>query len=391
MKTKGNENQNGVGGSASQAPPLAAVPPVVANVLCEKVSYVLFDLETTGGSRTDDDIIELAAMVLGLDGIALEDGSFGSLLVVHPSKDILTFIASLTGITNDVVKTASDFTAVATEFFQFMGDIAQNHATVAASDIDHIILAAHNGRAFNVPFFKRSIDPHNLEHLWRGDSRYGFTIDTLHISKGLFQNKATCQPTDQNLGTLFQVLTGKEMENSHCAMSNVKALYSVFRSELFWTNRKESLQISIINGGPSEQAGVVIWLPSLDSNVSDSSDSKDNDNRGRKCCRDDGDANSSDEDEEGNNQIAGDHWKKQDFIPTENPSKNILEAFTALLCWSGVTRTGLQVSPAMANSPIKAWRLVFTAGILEKIVSHTNKYGNQNAKDCGLPSPRRRT
>jgi hypothetical protein len=39
------------------------------------------------------------------------------------------------------------------------------------------------------------------------------------------------------------------------------------------------------------------------------------------------------------------------------------------------------VSPAMANSPIKAWRLVFTAGILEKIVSHTNKYGNQNPKD----------
>ena len=228
----------------------------------------------------------------------------------------------------------------------------------------------------------RSIDRHNLECLWR-DSRYGFTIDTLHISKRLFQNKATRQPTNQKLGTLFQFLTGKEMENSHRAMSDVKALYSVFRSELFWTNRKESLQISIINGGPSEQAGVVIWLPSHDSDVSDSSDSEDDDNRGRKRRRDDGDANSSDEDEEGNNQIAvpdGDHWKKQDFIPTDNPSEKFLEAFTSS-CRSGVTRTGLQVSPAMANSPIKAWRLVFTAGILEKIVSHTNKYGARNAKN----------
>jgi inhibitor of KinA sporulation pathway (predicted exonuclease) len=264
-------------------------------------------------------------MVLGPDGIALEDGSFESL--VRPSKDISTFITSLTGIT---VKTASDFTAVATEFFQFMGDITQNHAAATASEIDDIILVAHNGRAFDVPFLMRSIVRHNLECLW-GDSRFGFTIDTLHISKQLFQNKATRQPTNQKLGTLFQFLTGKEMENSHRAMSDAKALYSVFRSELFWTNRKESLQISIINGGPSEQAGVVICLH--DSNVSDSSDSKDMDNRGRKRCWDDGNANSSDEDEEGNNPIAGDHWKKQDFIPTNNPSEIFLKH---LLCRVGV-------------------------------------------------------
>ena len=353
----GNENQNGVGGRASRAPPAAAAPPVGATVNWDKVCYVLFDLETTGGSRTDDDIIELAAMVLGPDGIALEDGSFESL--VRPSKDISTFITSLTGITNDMTKTASDFTAVATEFFQFMVDIAENHATATGSDIDNIILVAHNGRAFDVPFLMRSIVRHNLERLWR-DSRYGFTIDTLHISKRIFQNKETRQPTNQKLGTLFQFLTGKEMETSHRAMSDVNALYSVFRSELFWTNRKESLQISILDGGPSDQAGVVIWLPSHDSDVSDSSDSEDDDNRGRKRRRDDGDANSSDEDdEEGNNQVAGDHWKKQDFIPTENPSQKVLEAFTSS-CRSGVTRTGLQVSAAMANSPIKAWRLIFT-------------------------------
>jgi DNA polymerase III epsilon subunit-like protein len=116
-----NKNQNGVGGSASWAPPAAVAPPVAAHVNWDKVCYVLFDLETTGGSRTDDGIIELTPMVLGPDGIALEDGSFESL--VRPSKDILTFIASLTGITNNMVKTVSDFTAVATEFLQFMGEI----------------------------------------------------------------------------------------------------------------------------------------------------------------------------------------------------------------------------------------------------------------------------
>jgi DNA polymerase III epsilon subunit-like protein len=106
LAANGNKNQNGVGGSASRAPPAAAAPLVVANVNWDKVCYLLFDLERTGGSRTDDDIIELAAMVLGPDRIALEDGSFESL--VRPSKDISTFIASLTGIANDLVKTASD-------------------------------------------------------------------------------------------------------------------------------------------------------------------------------------------------------------------------------------------------------------------------------------------
>jgi DNA polymerase III alpha subunit (gram-positive type) len=156
LAADGHENQNGVGGSASRAPPADAAPPVDANVNWDKVCYILFDLETTGGSRTDDDIIKLAAMVLGPDGIALEDGSFESL--VHPSKDISTFITSLTGITNDMVKTASDFTAVATDFFQFMGDTAQNHVTATASEIDHIILVAHNGPVFDIPFSFDEID-----------------------------------------------------------------------------------------------------------------------------------------------------------------------------------------------------------------------------------------
>jgi hypothetical protein len=54
--------------------------------------------------------------------------------------------------------------------------------------------------------------------------------------------------------------------------------------------------------------------------------------------------------------------------------RRLLHPITAL------SRTGVQVSPAMANLAIKAWRLVFTAGILDLIVKHTNKYGYQNAK-----------
>jgi DNA polymerase III epsilon subunit-like protein len=60
LAADGHENQNGVGGSASRAPPADVAPPVDAIVNWDKVCYVLFDLETTGGSRTDDNIVELA-------------------------------------------------------------------------------------------------------------------------------------------------------------------------------------------------------------------------------------------------------------------------------------------------------------------------------------------
>jgi hypothetical protein len=46
-------------------------------------------------------------VVLGPDGIALEDGSFDSL--IRPKKQVSTFIASLTGITNAMIDRASDW------------------------------------------------------------------------------------------------------------------------------------------------------------------------------------------------------------------------------------------------------------------------------------------
>ncbi|KAG7365231.1 transposase IS4 [Nitzschia inconspicua] len=43
----------------------------------------------------------------------------------------------------------------------------------------------------------------------------------------------------------------------------------------------------------------------------------------------------------------------------------------------GERRSGLQLSEGMANSPIKASRLIFTTAILERIVKHTSKYGQK--------------
>ncbi|KAG7360433.1 exonuclease [Nitzschia inconspicua] len=99
------ENRNGVDGGPSSLPIGATMQEISPNINWDQVCYVFFDLETTGGSRTSDNIIELAPKVLGPDGIAIEDGSFDCL--IRPQKRVSPFITTLiTMIPNDMVKTA---------------------------------------------------------------------------------------------------------------------------------------------------------------------------------------------------------------------------------------------------------------------------------------------
>ena len=141
-------NQNGVGGRPSRPPPGPAVQEIECDINC----YVLFDVETTGGSRTDDDIIELAAMVLGPDGITLEGGSFSSLIQLN--KEVSTVISSLTRISNNMVETAPQFAEVAVDIFEFIDDVMTRKLSTT---IGKIILIAHNRRVFDVPFLMHSL------------------------------------------------------------------------------------------------------------------------------------------------------------------------------------------------------------------------------------------
>jgi DNA polymerase III alpha subunit (gram-positive type) len=101
------------------------------------------------------------------------------------------------------VQTAPDFRTVITEFFQFMGDVVQQHATATTTEIGHIVLVAHNGRVFDVPFLMRSLCWHNLQELWI-DLRYGLTIDTLNLRK---QSNKTAH--EHEIGNHFPILDWK--------------------------------------------------------------------------------------------------------------------------------------------------------------------------------------
>ena len=153
-------NQNIVEGGP-QPPPFVATAVEDASVInWEKVMYVVFDLETTGLDKEISEIIEIAAVVLDPNGIRLEDGHF--LQLVKPSSAIPFIIIGLTTISNEDVRSAERFPAVADAFIQFVGRCAEEYSVARSMPIHHIILVAHNGRRFDIPILKEQLSKYQM-------------------------------------------------------------------------------------------------------------------------------------------------------------------------------------------------------------------------------------
>jgi DNA polymerase III epsilon subunit-like protein len=70
------DNEDGVNTRVKQQPRQQLTAQMPSRINWDKCMYVIFDLETTGDSRTDDNIIKIAAMVIGPDLIMVEYGTF---------------------------------------------------------------------------------------------------------------------------------------------------------------------------------------------------------------------------------------------------------------------------------------------------------------------------
>ena len=167
-----------------------------------------FDLETTGRSRERDEIIEVAAQVLDPSGIQLEDGLLSRL--VKPTSTIPQFITELTTITIKMVRLCENFATVADTFLQFLKQQADEYFSAEGHEkIEHIILVAHNGRVFDIPFFMQQLLTHEMVDQFLEDARLGFDLDTLQVARnGILDNRSVGVPSAFNLPTLFQYVTG---------------------------------------------------------------------------------------------------------------------------------------------------------------------------------------
>lgn len=96
-------------------------------------TYVVVDVETTGGRASNHKVIEIGAVKVK-NGVVLEEYS----TLINPLRPIPKFITKLTGISNDCVKGAPLFSEIAQEFFEFC---------------DGSVFAAHNVN-FDYSFIK---------------------------------------------------------------------------------------------------------------------------------------------------------------------------------------------------------------------------------------------
>ena len=111
--------------------------------------YCVLDLETTGFSRSRNHIIEVTAQILKHDGVMIKNGSFSSL--IQPHMIIPPFVATLTGITDEMVMESPNFSTVIQKFFKFINDRVDDVVESQGEIIQQVIFVTHNGMKFDLP------------------------------------------------------------------------------------------------------------------------------------------------------------------------------------------------------------------------------------------------
>ncbi|CAM2891138.1 PolC-type DNA polymerase III [Paenibacillus sediminis] len=171
--------------------------PVVINespIDLKSATYVVFDIETTGLSFTQNNITEIAAVKIQ-DGKEIDRYS----TFVNPHEKIPYHIQQLTNITDEMVKDAPDVEPVLEKFMEFSKDA---------------ILVAHNAR-FDTGFIQTILKRSGMPQLTNP------ILDTLELARLLF-------PTMKNhrLNTLADKYK-VSLENHHRAIDDTIALSGI--------------------------------------------------------------------------------------------------------------------------------------------------------------------
>ncbi len=156
--------------------------------------YIVLDIETTGLSFRTEKITEIGAVRVK-DGKIVDTFEY----FVNPEIPIPQRIVELTGITDDMVKTAETIDKVMPKFLEFIGNLK---------------LVAHNAD-FDIGFLR-----YNAENLGlKMDNEY---IDSLKLSRQLYP-----EFKKHKLGILAEKF-GITVDNAHRALDDVKTLVQVF-------------------------------------------------------------------------------------------------------------------------------------------------------------------
>ncbi len=165
------------------------------------VTFVVVDLETTGGRTQDSGITEIGAVKVR-GGEVL--GELQSL--VNPGHPVPAFVARLTGITTAMVATAPDLSLVLPSFLEFARGS---------------VLVAHNA-PFDVGFLRAACE--RLGYEWPGFP----VVDTVPLARRVVLRDEAPNHKLSTLAALFRARTAPE----HRALSDARATVDVLHGLL---------------------------------------------------------------------------------------------------------------------------------------------------------------
>ena len=164
------------------------------------VTFVVVDLETTGGRASTDGITEIGAVRVRGGQVLVE---FQTL--VNPGQSIPAFISVLTGITDSMVAGSPRIDQALPAFLEFAHDS---------------VLVAHNA-PFDVTFLKTATA--GLGLTWPGFP----VIDTVHLARQLVSNDEAPNRKLSSLATLFGATQTPDHRALHDARATVDVLHAL--------------------------------------------------------------------------------------------------------------------------------------------------------------------
>lgn len=164
------------------------------------VTFVVVDLETTGGSAAAENITEIGAVKVR-GGEVL--GEFQTL--VRPKGSIPAHIRVLTGITDAMVVDAPSIEEVMPSFLEFLGSA---------------VLVAHNA-PYDVGFLRAACTA--LERPWPRP----VVVDTVHLARQLVTRDETPNHKLSSLARLFGTATAPDHRALHDARATVDVLHAL--------------------------------------------------------------------------------------------------------------------------------------------------------------------
>ncbi|CAH1001589.1 3'-5' exonuclease DinG [Neolewinella maritima] len=161
---------------------------------------VFFDLEATGLNITRDRIVQIALIKLFADGRPQEELE----MKLNPTVPISAEASAIHGLSNEDVANEPTFPEVAARIQDFIGDAD---------------LAGYNSNRYDVPLLQ--------EEFYRAGIFFDTNGRRLIDAQQIFY-----QMEPRTLGAALKFYAGKEMENAHDALADVRATVDVFAGQL---------------------------------------------------------------------------------------------------------------------------------------------------------------